>query len=155
VYDYPVPLGFSGFFQIASEVALPALYFVPRPIVADTIGWSPTVISKDVLGQLAAAAGASLDPASGVVIASVRDCDGAPIQGASVTASEEQAIRFYIVNNLPVLTAKETSAQGAVGFANVPATTIALNGVSKSGKALPPVSLRVKSGSLSLVEIRP
>src|SRR4051812_30620357 len=81
VYDFPLPQGFSGFFEIASEGVLPALYFVPRPVVADTVGWSPTVISKEVLAQLAAAAGVSLDPASGVVIASIRDCDGKPIEG--------------------------------------------------------------------------
>jgi hypothetical protein len=155
LYDFPLPHGFTGFFQIASESTLPALYFVPRPLVADTLGWSPTVISKEVLAQLAAAAGVSLDPASGVVIASVRDCIGEAIEGATVTASEQQAIRYYFVNNLPVLSAVETSAQGAVGFANVPATTIALNGVSKSGHAFAPVSVRVKSGSLSFVEIRP
>lgn len=155
LYAFPLPQGFSGFFQIASEATLPALYFVPRPVVTDSIGWSPTIISKEVLAQLAAAAGASLDPASGVVIASVRDCEGTPIEGATVTATEKQALRYYIVNNLPVLSATETSAQGAVGFASVPASTIALNGVSRSGQAFAPVSVRVKSGSLSLVEIRP
>lgn len=155
LYDFPLPHGFSGFFQIASDSTLPALYFVPEPIVADTLGWSPTVISKEVLAQLAAAAGVSLDPTAGVVIASVRDCDGGAIEGATVTASEGRAIRYYFVNDLPVLSALETSAQGAVGFANVPATTIALNGVSKSGHAFAPVSVRVKSGSLSFVEIRP
>jgi hypothetical protein len=155
LHDFPVPHGFSGFFQIESERSLPALYFVPRPVVTDTIGWSPTVISQEVLAQLAAAAGASLDPQSGVVIASVRDCDGMPVEGAVVTASEQRAIRYYIVNNLPVLTATETSAQGAVGFANAPATTIALQGVSKSGRTLAPVSIRVQAGSLSLVELRP
>ena len=155
LYAFPLPQGFSGFFQIAGEGTLPALYFVPRPVVADTIGWSPTIISKEVLAQLAAAAGASLDPASGVVIASVRDCEGTPIEGATVTATEKQALRYYIVNNLPVLSETETSAQGAVGFASVPASTIALNGVSRSGQAFAPVSVRVKSGSLSLVEIRP
>jgi hypothetical protein len=154
-YAYPLPQAFSGFFQITGEGTLPALYFVPRPIVADTIGWSPTVISKEVLAQLASAAGTSLDPASGVVIASVRDCDGTPLEGATVTASEKQVLRYYIVNNLPVLSAMETSAQGSVGFASVPASTIALNGVSRSGQAFAPVSVRVKSGSLSLVEIRP
>jgi hypothetical protein len=154
-YAFPLPQGFFGFFQITGDGALPALYFVPRPVVADTIGWSPTVISKEVLAQLAAAAGTSLDPASGVVIASIRDCDGTPIEGATVTASEKQVLRYYIVNNLPVLSATETSAQGAVGFASVPASTIALNGVSRSGQAFAPVSVRVKSGSLSLVEIRP
>lgn len=154
-YAFPLPQGFSGFFQITGDGVLPALYFLPRPVVADTVGWSPTVISKEVLGQLAAAAGTSLDPASGVVIASIRDCDGTPIEGATVTASEKQVLRYYIVNNLPVLSAMETSAQGAVGFASVPASTIALNGVSRSGQAFAPVSVRVKSGSLSLVEIRP
>jgi hypothetical protein len=154
-YAFPLPQGFSGFFQIIGEGVLPALYFVPRPVVADTTGWSPTVISKEVLAQLAAAAGTSLDPASGMVIASIRDCDGTPIEGATVTASEKQVLRYYIVNNLPVLSATETSAQGAVGFASVPASTIALNGVSRSGQAFAPVSVRVKSGSLSLVEIRP
>lgn len=134
---------------------MPALYFVPGPIVADTVGWSPTVISQEVVGQLAAAAGTSLDPAAGVIIASIRDCAGTPIEGATVTASEEGALRFYVVNDLPVLSAKETSAQGVVGFANVPASTIALNAVSRSGRAFAPVSVRVKSSSLSLVDIRP
>jgi hypothetical protein len=155
LYAFPLPQGFSGFFQITSEAALPALYFLPRPVIADTVGWSPTIISKEILAQLAAAAGTSLDPASGVVIATVRDCDGAPIEGATVTASEERALRYYIVNNLPVLSATETSEQGAVGFASVPASTIALNGVSKSGRAFAPVSVRVRSSWLSLVEIRP
>lgn len=154
-YEFPLPQGFSGFFQIAGTGTLPALYFVPRPVVTDTVGWSPTIISKEVLAQLAAAAGVSLDPTSGIVIASVRDCDGAAIAGATVTASEERAIRYYIVNNLPVISATETSSQGAVGFANVPASTIALNGVSGSGQAFAPVSVRVKSGALSLVEMRP
>lgn len=155
LYDFQLPQGFSGFFQITSAATLPALYFLARPVVADTIGWSPTVLSKDVVAELAAAAGVSLDPASGVVLASIRDCNGAPLAGANVTASDEQAIRYYVVNNLPVLSAMETSAQGVVGFANVPASTIAIDGVSKAGRAFPPASVRVKPGSLSLVEIRP
>jgi hypothetical protein len=154
-YDFPLPQGFFGFFQLVGTGTLPALYFLPRPVVTDTVGWSPTVLSQDVLAQLAGAAGVALDPSAGMVIASVRDCSGAAIAGATVSASEERAVRYYIVNNLPVVSATATSAQGAVGFANVPASTIALNGVSASGKAFAPVSVRVKSGALSLVELRP
>jgi hypothetical protein len=155
VYDFPLPQGFLGYFRIESAVSLPALYFLPRPVVSDAVGWSPTVVSKDVLAQLGAAAGVALAPDAGVIIAAVRDCAGKPLEGISVTASQSQALRFYIVNNLPVLNTTATGAQGAVGFANVPASTVALTATTASGRTFPPVSVRVQPGTLSLVELRP
>jgi hypothetical protein len=113
------------------------------------------VLSQDVVTQLAGAAGVSLDPDAGVILASVRDCEGAAVADVTVTASEPSALRFYIVNNLPVLSATATGAQGAVGFVNVPATTVVLDGIAASGEVFQPVSVRVKAGALSLVEIRP
>ena len=63
--------------------------------------------------------------------------------------------RFYISHDAKS-SAHETPAEDFFAlFRAYPNATIALNGVSRSGQAFAPVSVRVKSGSLSLVEIRP
>ncbi len=154
-HAFELPSGFSGFFQITHPGTLPALYFMSRPVVTDTVGWSPTLLSGAILAQLAEAAGTPLDPSTGLVIASVRDCNGEALAGATVTSSAESALRYYIVNSLPVLSATETGPQGAVGFASVPASTIVLNGQTASGARLAPVSVRVRAGFISLAELRP
>lgn len=154
-HAFELPSGFSGFFQITHPGTLPALYFMSRPVVTETVGWSPTLLSGEILAQLAGAASTPLDPNSGLVIASVRDCNGEPLSGATVASSADSALRYYIVNSLPVLSATETGPQGAVAFASVPASTIVLNGETASGARLAPVSVRVRAGFISLVELRP
>lgn len=153
--DYVLPQGFNGYFQISNPATMPALYFLSRTLVADTVAWSPTVLSQDTVSRLAAAAGAALSPNAGLIIAAVRDCAGKPMEGVTVSSSDGLSIRYYVVNDLPVLAATETASQGVVGFANVPATTVVLSARTKAGKALPSVSLRVNAGSISLVELRP
>jgi hypothetical protein len=153
--DYILPQGFNGYFQISNPATMPALYFLSRTLVADTVAWSPTVLSQDTVSRLASAAGATLSPNAGLIIAAVRDCAGNPIAGVTVSSSDGLSLRYYVVNDLPVLAATETTAQGVVGFANVPATTVVLSARTKAGKVLPPVSLRVNAGSISLVELRP
>lgn len=153
--DYILPQGFNGYFQISNPATMPALYFLSRTLIADTVAWSPTVLSQDTVSRLATAAGATLSPNAGLIIASVRDCAGNPIEGVTVSSSDGLSVRYYVVNDLPVLAATETASQGVVGFANVPATTVVLSARTKAGKALPSVSLRVNAGAISLVELRP
>jgi hypothetical protein len=152
--DFVLPTSFAGFFEISNPDTLPALLFLARPVVQDTVGWNVTVPDQATVLQLGLATGEKVDPELGIVLSVARDCTAAPLPGVTFENSEG-GLRFYIINNLPNTSITETGPQGAAGFVNIPIKTTILTGTHTSGAKLGPVSVRVKPGYISLAEIFP
>lgn len=152
--DFLVPPGFRGYFSITNKDSLDALVFMGRPILQDTVGWNVTIPTPLLVRQLSVATGENVDSSLGLIISVARDCDAKPIQGAKFTNSKE-GLRFYFVDSLPDTSLKETAAQGAVGFANVPISTTTLRATLPSGQELKEAIIRVKPNTASLVELFP
>ena len=154
--DFEVPPGFTGYFEITNPDTLGGLLFMGRPVVQDTVGWNVTMPTPEVVAQLALATGKDVDPELGLILSVARDCDALALAGVTFTSTEEStSLGYYFVNSLPNTALTKTGTQGAVGYANVPIGTAILSGMTESGTALGPVSLRVKPHWISLGEIFP
>jgi len=152
--DFEVKPGFQGFFEITNPDTIDGLLFLGRPVNEDTLGWSPTLPTPQVVNQLALATGEMIDPELGFILSTARDCAGSPLEGVTYTNSKG-GLGYYFVMNLPNTELTATGPQGAAGFANVPISTTVLSGEHVSGKKLGPVSLRVKPNTLSFAELWP
>jgi hypothetical protein len=156
--DFEVPPGFNGYFQIENPDTLGGLLFMGRPVVADTVGWNVTMPTPAVVMQLAFATGKMVDPELGIILSVARDCNAVALEGVTYTnsvMSTPDLLSYYFVNSLPDTGLTKTGPQGAAGYANVPIGTAVLTGTSESGKALGPVSLRMKPHWISFGELFP
>jgi hypothetical protein len=152
--DFLVPPGFQGYFEVKNADMLDALVFMGRPIQQDTVGWNITMPTRTLVTQLSVATGESVDPELGIIISVARDCEALPLQGVKFSNSKE-GLQYYFVNNFPDTSLKETAAQGAVGFANVPISTTTLTATMSTGQELTSANIRVKPRTVSLVELFP
>ncbi len=153
-HDFEVEPGFTGYFEIHNPDTLDALLFMARPVIEDTVGWSATVPNQALIDQLGAATGEMADPDLGIVLAVARDCDSRALEGVTFSNSSG-GLGFYIIGSLPLVSATATGTTGVAGYVNIPISTTAVSGVHTSGTALGPVSVRVKPGWISLVELFP
>lgn len=152
--DFIVPTGFNGYFEIQNPDTLGGLLFMGRPVVEDTVGWNITMPTPELVAALSAVTHEDIDPELGIILVDARDCEGRVLEGVTVTNSQG-GLGYYFLNYLPNASLTKTSPQGAAGFANVPISTTALEGVTESGKKLGPVSLRVRPHYMSFTELWP
>lgn len=98
-----VPIGFSGYFEVAGPTIVDSLLYRNRPFLTDEEFEGPAVVSPAVQNALAMGGGEDIDPDQGVIIIDVKDCDGnasAGVQfGQEGTASNEHP--FYFDGALP------------------------------------------------------
>lgn len=153
-HDFSVPVGWQGYFDVRNQETMSALVFMGRPILEDTVGWNITMPTPVLVAQLSLATGETVNAELGIIIAVARDCDAVPIEGVQFSNSKE-GLQYYFVNNFPDTSLKETAAQGAVGFANVPISTTTLTATMSTGQELTRAIIRVKPNTVSLVELFP
>ncbi|MDF3071053.1 MAG: hypothetical protein K0R38_6654 [Polyangiaceae bacterium] len=132
-----------GFFEVQNPDALPGLFFLGRPLAEDTRGSELTLPSKAALSGFELALGARLDQDLGLLFAVARGCDSAPLHKVLFN-NQSGGLEFYFVNNFPDPTVSSTTAQGAVGFVNVPIGTSILSAQFESGKSLRPTTIRTR-----------
>jgi hypothetical protein len=152
--DFMVPVGFNGYFEIQNPDTLGGLFFMGRPVQQDTVGWNVTMPTPELVAALGSVTREDIDPELGIILVDARACDGSPLEGVTVSNSKG-GLGYYFLNYLPDASLTKTSPQGAAGFANVPISTTALEGVHESGKKLGPVSLRVRPHYMSFTELWP
>jgi hypothetical protein len=152
--DFEVAPGFNGYFEITNPDTLGGLLFMGRPVVVDTIGWNVTMPTPEVVAQLAFATGEQVDPELGLILSVAGGGDPRALAGVTFM-NTKGGLGYYFVNSLPDTGLSKTGPQGAAGYANVPITTAILSGIHASGKALGPVSVRVKPHWISFAEIFP
>jgi hypothetical protein len=124
-----LPTGYKGVIEVKNPDALPALYYLGRPITVDTHGYDITLATPVTAAGLAFATGQPVDPNLGIVIITTRDCARKPLSDVVVNSDFTGAIQFYFDNTLPRPNLPATTVEGAAGYANVPEGFVSIGGV--------------------------
>jgi hypothetical protein len=122
---FELPRGFLGFFEVRSD-AVPALSYLTKPILVDTVDRDLQVSAPATFQAFAMFDGTVVDETRGVALLEAFDCTGVPVAGVHFEASATGAQPFYIVNHVPNRDVKVTTLDPGTnvadgGFVNVPA----------------------------------
>jgi hypothetical protein len=125
-----VPTGYQGVLEVKNPDALPALYYLGRPINVDTHGYDLTLATPTTATLLGLATGQDIDPDLGILVIATRDCARQPLSDVEVNSDFTGAIPFYFEDRTPLPTLTATTSEGAAGYANVPKDRfVAIGGV--------------------------
>ncbi len=114
-----VPTGYQGVLEVKNPDALPALYYLGRPITDDTHGYDLTLATPSTAALLGLATGQDVDSKLGILVITTRDCARQPLSDVQVTSDFTGAIQFYFQDKTPLPSLMATNAEGAAGYANV------------------------------------
>jgi hypothetical protein len=120
--------GFRGYLEIRNPDGLNAVEFLGRPIRQDTTGYSVIVPTPSTVALLILATGEKYNSEQGVFVVTTRDCDRQPLSGVAVS-NTLGGTGFIFQNMSPQKSLKETTAEGAAGFVNVPAGLTSVSAV--------------------------
>jgi hypothetical protein len=112
-----VPINFAGFFQVQSDVTVPAMLFVDA-IVEDTEAPIMLVIGAMAFQALSQSQGVAVDPQMGHLLLRAYDCNSSFAPGIRFT-NDRGGQPFAFVDTLPIVGQTVTDAQGTAGFINV------------------------------------
>ncbi|HKP63362.1 MAG TPA: hypothetical protein VJV78_41790 [Polyangiales bacterium] len=155
-----VPANFMGYLQQTERRDYaPAMYFLPTTLPADgMLDNFPLLPSGAIINVLALSLGGTLDPARGHMMLIADDCAGDPQAGMTfdIPQKDSKTVQFYVVDQVPQTTAKETPSEGDGGFLNVPAGTAVIKAtVAKTGLESATVSVLIRAGFMTVTYIRP
>lgn len=156
--EFELPRGFMGFFEVHSD-AMPALSYLTKPILVDTVDRPLQLSSPETFMSLAMLDGAEVDESKGMALLEAFDCKGTPVAGVHFESSEGGVRPFYIVNHVPnhdvtvsALDAVNNVADG--GFLNVEpgfVTFTARYGVA--GPVLGSFNVSVRTGTFTFIDM--
>jgi hypothetical protein len=98
--QFDLPSGFFGFFEIRSA-SLPALLYVTKPIVKNTLNRDVPVLTAETVQLTATVTGIAYDPAKGLAILEAIDCSDTPAGGVQFKLTGDPADQFYLVDQVP------------------------------------------------------
>jgi hypothetical protein len=98
--EFDLPMGFLGFFEVMSD-ATPALSYLTKPVMVDTVDRDLQVPSPSTVQLLAAIEGLVWEPTKGMALVEAFDCSGTPAGGVQFTESKGSSTPFYIVDHTP------------------------------------------------------
>jgi len=111
------------------------------------------MVSSTEFGILAASAGITPVAGDGFIGMVVRNCQGAPIAGATVSSNPAGEVR-YNAGGIPSSTASSTSDDGVAYIANVAAGNVTVM-ASASGHTLRQHVVATRANAITLTEIKP
>ena len=124
--EFDLPFGFLGFFEVKSNVTLPALSYLTKAITSDFRDRDLQVASAATVGSLATIAGVPFDESKGIVMIEAFDCNRTPQAGVHFTESKraDSSTPFYLLNHVPSAEVKvsvfdEVNNVADGGFLNV------------------------------------
>jgi hypothetical protein len=155
-----VPASFAGYLQQTERRDFaPAMYFLPTTLPSNgMLPNFPLLASGAIINALATALGAGLDPTRGHMMLIADDCFGMPQAGVKFSSpqADRSTVQFYVLDQLPSTTAKQTPAAGDGGYLNFPAGTALITATEvASSLELATVSVLVRAGFISVAYIRP
>ena len=110
-----VPL--DGYLQVSHTGFITTFAYPPAPLAANA-EQSIVLVTTSEFNALSFAAGVTQDGAKGFIALVVENCDGAPIQGATVTTNPAGTYR-YNAGGVPSDTATRTASDGIAYIFNV------------------------------------
>jgi hypothetical protein len=156
--EFTLPRGFSGFFQVTSD-ALPALSYLTRPLIKDTMDRDLPVLAPSTLQLLASIEELTFDSSKGLALVDAFDCSGSPAGGVQFKESRGTSTPFYVVDSVPNLDAKVSvydSANNVAdgGFINVqPGFVTFAAHWGEDGPQLGSFNAQVRAGTITFVDM--
>jgi hypothetical protein len=153
-----VPANFAGYIQETERRDYtPGLYFVPV-IPEDRVLRNFPLIQSTAIAGLALALGSALDPARGHIMLIAEDCMGNALPGVafSTPQADTKTVQFYVRDQVPTSSVKDTPPEGDGGYLNLPTGTIVITAKEvKTGIELATVTVLSRAGFISTLYIRP
>ncbi len=117
--------------------------YPPTPVFTDQTGVQVVMTTKTQAGLVQNLTGVTIDPEKGWVSVLVLDCNGDPVEGATVTSSPAAGDTAYQdAGGVPSTSASATSSSGVALLFNVPVGDVELN-ATVSGMTLRPNTVQV------------
>ena len=143
----------DGYLRVTHSGAYITTYAYPaRPLVADVVT-NVLMITTTELGLFGSAVGVTQTAGNGFIGVIVKNCDGTPIAGATVTTNPAGTVRYNSASG-PSSTATSTAADGVAYVLNVAAgnVTVQANG---GGHTLRQHVVNARADAVTLTEIQP
>lgn len=112
--------GFPGFLELESDTTMPAMLFMPGPLLASWRGPALFLVTPASLALLGQLNGVDVDPERSTLGAIALDCQGKLAAGVAFGEDSQEGIPYYFVNLRPTRARADTAADGSGGFVNVP-----------------------------------
>jgi hypothetical protein len=156
--EFELPSGFLGFFEVLSD-AIPALSYVTKPIVMDTVDRPLQLSYPETFRRFAMLDNAEIDESKGLALLEAFDCGGNPVGGVHFESSVSDVRPFYIVDHVPNSAATVSSldpvnmvADG--GFMNVkPGFVLFTARYDVGGPVLGSFNAYVRAGTFTFVDM--
>jgi hypothetical protein len=158
-----VPGGFVGFYSLQRSDSVPAYFYPGTRLLAGapTVSFPTSVTASANYLSLQAALGipanSDTDAGPGLLSITQFDCNDRHAGGVTFASNPPGAETLYLENTFPSSTAKSTDIEGAAIMVNVPAgsATVTSTLVGQNNRVLMTQNVQVRSGSITLVELRP
>jgi hypothetical protein len=150
--------GFDGYAELRAPGKMPGLYFFYPPVDADRTVPLVPLLEPVLIEQLAILNDKEVRPDRGHLLLGGYDCQRMPAPGVQLHTDDADAESspFYVLNNVPKATAKETDKSGRGGFINLKDGIIALTAtVAADKRKIATVSLFVRPGMITFTTIVP
>jgi hypothetical protein len=156
--EFDLPIGFLGFFDVKSD-ASPALSYLTKPVVADTVDRDLQVPAASTVQLLAAIEGFVWEPTKGMALVEAFDCSGTPAGGVQFKESKGTSTPFYIVDHTPnrdasvsVYDMNNNVADG--GFINIqPGFVTFTANLGVDGPMLGSFNAHVRAGTVTYIDM--
>jgi hypothetical protein len=153
---------FNGFYSLTRSDSVPSLFYPGRLVEGESsIGFPTSLVSRTsytaLQGSLGIASNLDTDAGPGLVAVTQYDCNERRASGAVFTATPVAARTLYVANGLPSNSATQTSSDGSGLLVDVPAGSVSIASTLAGPNARPlvDVNVLVRSGSITLVKLRP
>jgi hypothetical protein len=156
VLSIQVPVGFNGFLEIQAEGHLPTVFYMRKPVFANTEDPLPILpIPAAGVPQLAMIVGTEVVAELAIMAVAVIDCHGQRAPGVAFSNNLGGRV-FYFVDGVPSAAATVTDPQGLGGFVNAPLRLSEVQAhVEASGRLIGERTLLPRAGWLNVVQLRP
>jgi hypothetical protein len=156
-YALTIPTGgtpVNGFLKLTKSGYLPTSAYPSRPLAADTVTNVLMITSSD-FGLLSGAVQVTQTAGNGFIGVVVKDCNGNPLAGATVSVSPvgSSSVR-YNSGSTPSSSATSTSADGVAYVFNVTAGNATVQ-ASAGGHTLRQHIVNARADAITLTEIQP
>jgi hypothetical protein len=132
----------------------PGRFYPGAPLVADQTNMQLLVITPSELQMLAAFAGVTVQPGTGLIVVSVRDCDGRAVDGATIAITPPDGTIVYTDGSLVPDPGLSGTGDGLAYVFNVPAGDAVVS-ANAQGATLRARSIRVEGDTTTTTRIIP
>jgi len=143
--------GLAAFINVSAQGYMPTdLWYKAADPLEFTKGTTWNVVSEGTVALISAVLDVTLDPTRGGVAFLASDCQHLGTAGITVTAdtADDDSLRFYLANGLPITTVTETQRGGFGAIVNLPPGPTLLTATGPNGEPWGSHTVNVRAGHL-------